>query len=152
MRVSTHTGPDCEREYERARREIDRERRVRWRRWYVDRGEEKARWTVQSMRCTRQKTMSRGGGQTGGKNTDEAQNPGAAGPSFERLSLSVLPARSSLRAHDAVCISVRVCARSVCTPRGFTERIHEYRVHRDRKDEFCDWATDVEKRSQIIAR
>lgn len=33
------------------------------------------------------------GARRGAKTRDEAQNPGAAGPSFERLSLSVLPAR-----------------------------------------------------------
>lgn len=36
----------------------------------------RGRMTVQRMQRGRQKTMSRGGGQTGGKNTRRAPNPG----------------------------------------------------------------------------
>lgn len=144
-RVCLLTPALIERERERARREIDRERRERgrgrWRRWYVDRGEEEARWAVQSMRCTRQKTMSRGGGQTGGKNTRRGPEPRRCGP-LVWTTLPLCPSRS-LRAHDAVYMRA---AYALC---GFADCIHEYRVHRDRKDESAIVrAGDVEKRNQ----
>lgn len=44
--------------------------------WTPRRGEGRGRMTVQRMQRGRQKTMSRGGGQTGGKNTRRAPNPG----------------------------------------------------------------------------
>lgn len=71
------------------------------------------------------------GARRGAKTRDEAQSPGAAGPSFERLSLSVLPVRYERT-------MLRVCALAAYALRGFVERIHEYRVHRDRKDESRD--------------
>lgn len=128
-RKPIHAGPDWEGERERARRELDRKWRgwrKRRRRWYVERGEEEVRWAVQSMRCTRQKTMSRDGGQTGGKNTWRGPKPRRCGP-LVWTTLPFSPSHSMSTAY--------VCVYATYALRGFAECIHEYRVHRDTMSE-----------------
>jgi len=66
------------------------------------------------------------------------------------LSLSLSFSLSFLFATSARCA---VYVRAAYALRGFAERIHEYRVHRDKKDESAIVrARDVEKRNRIIAR
>lgn len=68
------------------------------------------------------------GARRGAKTRDEAQSPGAAGPSFERLSffLSLFLSYRSVRALD-------MCTPATYALSGFSECIDEYRAHYDKK-------------------
>lgn len=61
--------------------------------------------TVQRMQRGRQKTMSRGGGQTGGKNTRRAPNPGLSCPLL-RIFIYVCAREAT------VCVSASRCSLS----------------------------------------